>query len=529
MSELTLVFYIVSITINFLLGFFVFLRNVKEKINSTFFLLVLSVIGWQISLLFFYIIESPAIILWIGRFNFAIVLIMLFYLLKFSLIFPNESIKISKKLFSTISLWLTLFFLLTLFTSLVDKMEIVTGLAQRETVYGPLYILYIFHYIIFAAIGIYLISKKLKLITDKLEKYQLIYFIGGISTSLVLGFLSNILLPLLGIQQTAYFGPLATIIFSGITTYAILKHHLFDIKVLATEFFVGILGIILLAEVILSSSVLKIVSLSSFILFLLFGYFLIKSVVNEVDYRKKLESAYEELKVLDHAKSEFVSIASHQLRTPLTAIKGYISMILEGSYGSLQEKTKESLTKVYQANERLIKLVNDLLDLSRLESGKIEIQKKKTSLDVMVTNVVEMLKIQAQNKNLYLKMKKPRELIPQLDIDEQKISQAVLNIIDNAIRYTENGGIVIEVSLEKEEKKIVIEIKDTGLGMDKKDIQDLFESFSRGKVATKHWTEGAGLGLYIAKKFVEMHNGKIWAESDGIDKGSSFFIELPIN
>ncbi|PIP18547.1 MAG: sensor histidine kinase, partial [Parcubacteria group bacterium CG23_combo_of_CG06-09_8_20_14_all_35_6] len=257
--------------------------------------------------------------------------------------------------------------------------------------------------------------------------------------------------------------------------------------------------------------------------------FLIKSVVNEVDYRKKLESAYEELKVLDHAKSEFVSIASHQLRTPLTAIKGYISMILEGSYGSLQEKTKESLTKVYQANERLIKLVNDLLDLSRLESGKIEIQKKKTSLDVMVTNVVEMLKIQAQNKNLYLKMKKPRELIPQLDIDEQKISQAVLNIIDNAIRYTENGGIVIEVSLEKEEKKIVIEIKDTGLGMDKKDIQDLFESFSRGKVATKHWTEGAGLGLYIAKKFVEMHNGKIWAESDGIDKGSSFFIELPIN
>ena len=528
MSELSLVFYLISIAANLLLGFFVLLRNTKEKINSTFFILVLSVIGWQISLLFFYIVESPTIILWIGRFNFAIVLIMLFYLLKFSLIFPSETFRISRKLLLVISSWIMIFFGLTLFTPLVDKMEVIKGLAERETIYGILYPFYILHYIIFAGGGIYLISKKLKTITNKLEKYQLIYFIGGISSALILGFLSNILLPLLGVQQTAYFGPLTTIIFSGVTTYAILKHHLFNIKVLATEFFVGILGIILLTEVILSSSVLKIISLFAFLLFLLFGYFLIKSMIDEVGYRKKLELAYEELKVLDKSKSEFISIASHQLRTPLTAIKGYISMILEGSYGSLREKARESLTKVYQANERLIKLVNDLLDLSRLESGKIELQKKKTSLENLIANVIEMLKIQAQNKNLYLKMEKPKEFIPQLNIDEQKISQTILNIIDNAIRYTKNGGVAIKINLERNKKKVIIEIKDTGLGMEKKDIEDLFESFSRGKAATKHWTEGAGLGLYVAKKFVDLHDGKVWAESPGANKGSSFFIELPI-
>ncbi|MBU4350968.1 ATP-binding protein [Candidatus Parcubacteria bacterium] len=525
MSELTLAFYIISIAANLLLGFFVLLRNTKEKINSTFFTLILSVIGWQVSLLLFYITESPTTILWIGRFNFAIVLIMLFYLLKFSLIFPSESLKISKKFLWAVSLWIMVFFALTLFTPLVDKTEIIIGPVERETIYGILYPLYILHYIVFAGGGIYLISKKLKAIKDKLEKYQLIYFVGGVSSALFLGFLSNILLPLLGIQQTAYFGPLATILFSGVTAYAISKYYLFDIKVLATEFFVGIMGIILLAEVVLSSSYLKVISLFAFLLFLLFGYFLIKSVINEIGYRKKLESAYEELKRLDESKSEFISIASHQLRTPLSAIKGYISLLLENTYGPIEEKTKAPLKNVYQANERLIAMVNHLLNISRIEGNRIKLDFKKTSVEKIIVSVVGTMKIKAKEKNLYLRFEKPKETIPEITIDEEKISQAILNLVDNAIHYTKNGGVVI--GLEKGSNSIIIKVKDTGVGLEEEDLNQI-KSFSRGKQGSLLWTEGIGLGLYVTKKFVEIHQGKIWFESGGPNKGSTFFIKLPI-
>jgi len=525
MSELTLAFYLISIASNFLLGFFVLLRNTKEKINSTFFALILSVIGWQVSLLFFYIIESPIIILWIGRFNFAIVLVMLFYLLKFSLIFPSETFKVSKKLLWAISLWMIVFFALTLFTPLVDKAEIITGPAERETIYGTFYSLYILHYLVFAGGGIYLISKKLKRITNKLEKYQLIYFIGGISSALFLGFLSNILLPLFGVQQTAYYGPLATIIFSGITAYSISKYYLFDIKVLASEFFVGIMGIILLTEVILSFSALRVVSLFAFLLFLLFGYFLIRSVINEIDYRKKLELAYEELKKLDESKSEFISIASHQLRTPLSAIKGYISLLLENTYGNIEDKAKAPLKNIYQANERLITMVNHLLNVSRIESNKIKLDLEKSSIEKIIVNIVTTMKIRAKEKNLYLKFKKPKEIIPEIIVDKEKISQTILNLVDNAIHYTKDGGIVI--SIEKSQKNIIIKVKDTGIGLEEEDLEQI-KSFSRGKKGSLLWTEGVGLGLCVAKKFIEMHQGKVWFESRGTNKGSTFFIELPI-
>ena len=533
MSELTPIFYLFAISVNLFLGLFVFFKNRGERVNRVFLEFILSIVAWLVSLYLFYTVESEVLIVWVGRFNFAIVLTILYYILKFPFIFPRETFKVSKHLATILRFWVITFFLVTLFTPLVDKAEIIKGPGQRETVYGILYPLYILHYLIFTTGGIFLIFQKLKVIKDRLEKHQLIYFAAGLFISLFFGFLTNILLPLFGLQQAALLGPLCTIIFSVITTYAILKYYLFDIKVLATEFFVGTLGLILLIQgVAVPTPFLKIIDFTILILFLLFGYFLIRSVINEIGYRKKLELAYEELKKLDEAKSEFISIASHQLRTPLSAIKGYISMIIEGTYGTLLEKIIEPLKKVYQANERLIKLVNDLLNLSRIESGKIELLKEKVSIEGLISNAIDILKLDVENKNLYLKFEKPEKSIPKLIVDKEKIGQAIINIVDNAIRYTEKGGITIKISEKKEKEnkdKIIIKVKDTGLGMEKKDIKDLFESFSRGTAGAKHWTEGAGLGLYIAKKFIELHNGRVWAESPGINKGSTFSIELPIN
>jgi len=240
----------------------------------------------------------------------------------------------------------------------------------------------------------------------------------------------------------------------------------------------------------------------------------------------ELREAYEELKKLDRAKSEFISIASHQLRTPLTAVKGYISMMLEKTYGVPPEQMEKPLKNIYLSNERLIKLVNDLLNISRIEAGRMEMQIEKTSLEEIITSVVEELKNSAKEKNIYLKWEKPEKPLPKISVDKEKIRQAIMNVIDNAIRYTEKGGVTIKCKMQN--AKCKIEVKDTGTGLTKYELSKMFESFSRGAAGTRLYTEGVGLGLYVAKKFVEMHNGKIWAESKGKGKGSTFYIELPI-
>jgi len=241
---------------------------------------------------------------------------------------------------------------------------------------------------------------------------------------------------------------------------------------------------------------------------------------------KELREAYEELKKLDKAKSEFISIASHQLRTPLTAVKGYLSMILEGSYGKIPEKTQRPMENVYQSNERLIKLVNDILNVTRIETGGLEMKFEKSSLEEVINTVVEELKGTADQKGIFLKFEKPKEPLPKILIDKDKIRQVILNVIDNAIRYTNKGGVTIKCKMQN--AKCKIEVSDTGEGMTKEELSKLFESFSRGVAGTRLYTEGVGLGLYIARKLIEMHDGKIWAESQGPGKGSVFYIELPL-
>jgi len=252
-----------------------------------------------------------------------------------------------------------------------------------------------------------------------------------------------------------------------------------------------------------------------------------KKLEREVERATKdLKEAYEKLKKLDKAKSEFISIASHQLRTPLTAIKGYISMLQEGTYGKLPAKSKRPLNHIYQSNERLIKLVNTLLNISRLEAGRIEMDFKRASLEDIISSVISELRIEAENKELYLKFKKTKTPLPPVSVDREKIREAILNLVDNAVRYTHRGGITVK--LQRKGSRVLIAVSDTGEGITEGELAKMFESFSRGTAGVRFFTEGAGLGLYVAKKFVEMHNGRIWAESQGQGRGSTFYIELPI-
>jgi signal transduction histidine kinase len=215
------------------------------------------------------------------------------------------------------------------------------------------------------------------------------------------------------------------------------------------------------------------------------------------------------------------------LRTPLTIISGYLSMILDGDYGEIPQKLKEIIEKILQSSQRLIRLVNSILDVSKIEVGEMKINFERVDLREIAREVRDELKTKAQKKNLYLELKEPKEKMENF-VDREKIREVLFNLVDNAIKYTQEGGITLSLKRMVEKNVDQICVKDTGEGLTKEEREKIFERFSRGKAGLKFWTEGAGLGLFISKSFVEMHGGRIWVESEGKGKGSRFYIELPI-
>lgn len=240
----------------------------------------------------------------------------------------------------------------------------------------------------------------------------------------------------------------------------------------------------------------------------------------------QLFKANEKLKRLDTAKSEFISIASHQLRTPLTIIKGYIAMLLEGDYGPITETAKLPLQNVAVSNNRLIRLVENLLSVSRIESGRMIYEFEYSDFNDIVVSVYSELKPKAQEKNLIFDFKAGDNILPKIKIDSDKIREVVMNLVDNAIKYTPKGR--VDVLVSDVGHKIRFCIKDSGIGIDINEMPGLFKKFSRGSKISLVHTEGTGLGLYVAKKIIEAHKGKIWAKSEGANQGSLFCFELPL-
>ncbi|RLC39799.1 MAG: hypothetical protein DRH33_01890 [Candidatus Nealsonbacteria bacterium] len=233
-------------------------------------------------------------------------------------------------------------------------------------------------------------------------------------------------------------------------------------------------------------------------------------------------------KIIERLKTEFVSIAAHQLRTPLSAIKWTLRMILDGDLGKVSKEQREFLEKTYQSNERMIRLINDLLNVTRIEEGRFLYNIKRQDIIKIAEKVITPLKEVAERKGLNFKFQKPKAKIPELAVDSEKISLVFQNLIDNAIHYTHPGG-EVKVSIEylKNKKEVLVSVQDTGIGIPKDQQKRVFSRFFRGANAIKTETEGTGLGLFIAKNIVEAHGGKIWFKSVE-NKGTTFYFSLPI-
>jgi signal transduction histidine kinase len=233
----------------------------------------------------------------------------------------------------------------------------------------------------------------------------------------------------------------------------------------------------------------------------------------------KLRKTNEKLKLMDETKDEFISMASHQLRTPLTSVKGYLSMTLDGDAGPLNKMQTQLLSQAFVSSQRMVFLIADLLNVSRLRTGKLMMEPVAVNLSDIVEGEVSQLAETARARNLELSYNKPKDF-PSLMLDETKIRQVIMNFIDNAIYYTPAGG-HISVQLKAGERSVEFLVTDDGIGVPKHEQFHLFNKFYRAVNARKARPDGTGLGLFMAKKVIVAQGGAVLFKSrEG--KGSSF-------
>ena len=399
---------------------------------------------------------------------------------------------------------------------------------------GPLYIFFTLYFLSIICWALFILYKGIKNAPAERAlrlKYVLVSSIAGFIGGGSVFFLTfNINFP-----------PVPLILFALypiIIALAIMRHNLFNVKLVATELLTFALwGLLLYQTIIAETSNDQIRSLFLFLAAIVFGIFLIMSVKREVDARahievlaKRLEHANQRLKALDQQKSEFISIAAHQLRTPVTAIKGYSSLILEGSYGKTTKKLHEVLTTIYDSSDRMADTIEDFLNVSRIELGRMEYHLEPFDLDAAVEETVRTFQLSAKEKGLKLTCKtdecaKEEHMV---QADAAKLQHVINNLIDNAIKYTPEGSVSVHISCDKPKRMIKVSVTDTGAGIPKEALSSLFSKFVRAKNAKTINVSGSGLGLYVAKQMIEAHHGKIWAESEGEEKGSSFIFEVPL-
>ncbi len=229
-------------------------------------------------------------------------------------------------------------------------------------------------------------------------------------------------------------------------------------------------------------------------------------------------------KIIEKLKTEFVSLAAHQLRTPLSAIKWSLRMILDGDLGGINEEQKEIMEKTYQSNERMIALVNDLLNVARIEEGKYAISPTFIDMVKFCQSAVDSIADGFKDKGIEFKFTKPGHKPIVIFADEEKLELVIQNMLDNALKYTEKPG-KVSLSLKETPASVTVEIKDTGIGIAKNEQQRVFSKFFRASEAILAEPAGSGLGLYMAKNIIDSHGGEIGFKSQS-GKGTTFYFTL---
>ena len=514
-----------------LLGFMVLFNNKKSITNRTFFFFTVFGILWAIFNYAYQKFSIPEFSLLFLRLHALFAVLYVYFLFQTFFVFPREKVKFPS-LYKKLLIPFVIFVALLTLTPFVFKE--ITGftpegkIASVENGFGIAF----FGLLVVGLIisGPIMLLRRFKE-AEKNERKQFSFVLIGALLTFSLHIIFNFIFP-------AFFNNPRFISLGGVfiipvvvfTSYAIFRHHLLSVKVITTEIMAFILAVVTLFEVVLSENTTTLVFRSGiFLLVLGFSILLIKSVLREVEQREELakinielRKAKVELEKLSQFKSQMLRLASHQIKSPLATIKQFATILIEGLYGPVSDKVKVTLGKMKESSEELIKLINDLLDLGKIEQGKMDYKFESIKLKDLVQNVVDGLRVQADTKKLQLTFSSTTE--GNVSADSQKLKQVLQNLTENAIKFTLQGFVKVEVN--EDNGFLIFSTFDSGPGIVASRLPKLFDQELVRDERPEYKNQSTGTGLYIAKKIVTDHGGTIWAESDGEGKGSRFYVKL---
>ncbi|MEK7612102.1 MAG: ATP-binding protein [Patescibacteria group bacterium] len=511
----------------FFLGSIVYFHDRKSFSNVLFFLISLSTVFWSLANYFSLNFDPERVLFWIRMvLFFAAPHAVLFSL--FAHNFPNSKILIDKKILISSLVLLVLTMAATLSPFVFSNVEFDGN--RVVPIPGPLMPLFALVVLGSLISGIFLIIKKYVKAKSS-EKMQWRMMLIGVLTSYLFLIVTNFVLVIF-FKNTSFviFGPLYMLPTIIGMTYAILRHRLLNVKTIATEVLIFIILSISLFDIFTAKEATEIImKIAIFITFFIFGLFLVRSVLREVEQREKLELLTKELEekneklaLADKIKSEFLGFAAHQVKSPMAVVKGYATLIFDGTLGPVSEEIKNKAHKIKETADRLIALVTNLLDMRKMEEGKLEIRFAPMDVSKLLREMVEEYKIVGKEKGLDVQFETNKELI-EIEGDEQKLRQVFQNLIDNSIKYTPKG--YVKISVKDEGQQILVTLQDSGRGMSQELQRKLFQQFVRDE-KTKNQVDGTGLGLYLAKQIVLAHHGEIKGFSAGENMGSTFTVRL---
>lgn len=371
---------------------------------------------------------------------------------------------------------------------------------------------------------------------EKRERLKALSISAIILFSLLLFTAGNISEEFTPYWEVGQVGLLGMLVLFGFLTHAVVDVQSLRLRAFTAKILFVILLLLLSSALFVDSiSNMRIIIGSALITFSILGFAFIQTLQRGEEQRREIEKLTEKLqrankrvRVLDQMKSEFVSIASHQLRSPLTSIRGYTSMLLEGSYGKIPKKAEKAVSHIHESSRYMALSVEDFLNVSRIESGKMKYEFSTFNVKEVAKDIVNEARQTAMQKGLLLTFESKYKNGCVVRADISKVRQVLRNLIDNAIKYTPRGDIVVSVHDDPTAKTVQISVRDTGVGMDKETMKEVFEKFIRAKNANDINATGGGLGLFIAKEMIEHMGGTITPSSEGKGKGSTFTLTLPL-
>lgn len=519
-----------AVAANLILGFIVFFRETRSATNILFLIQTIILSFWSSANYLSYQINDLDLSLLLVRLVmfFAVPNSVVFLILMHT--FPEPQIRMNKKNLLGLLAITVLTMGISLSPFLFSGIEQIAGSAPKPII-APGMILFVAVAILSIPAGIFFLIKRFRASTG-VQRLQFRDILFGVILMFSLIIIFNFALPsFFGNSRFIPLSAIFTLPFIGLTAYAIFKHHLLNIKVVATEILTFLLTLAAFVEIIFAKTFVEIILRSGvFALLLGIGVMLIRSVRREVEQREKLEvltrelsTANEKLKELDVQKSQFLSFASHDLKSPINIIKQFATLIADGTYKE-PAKIAETIQKIKTTADRATHLVDDFLDIRKIEEGHMDYAFEAKDVVSFVKGITEdYAPVARAEKNIEVSFES-KVASANVKMDTTRLRQVFQNLLSNSLKYTEAGW--IKVLVTEEQKSILISVKDSGLGMDKQLLPILFEQFRRDPTVAKK-IQGTGLGLYISKQIVIAHGGEVWAESEGKGFGSTFFVRLP--